>query len=142
MRTSMLVLLLSLSVTGCTWVHMAPGASAVRVTSAAPSGCEKRGEVEVSVKHSIAFIDRNQLRVREELETLARNEAPGLDADTIHPLGEPGAGPVLQPEAAQRVLDQVADDPVRREELGRGRDVLGGDLLVLLQTREDLVLLL
>lgn len=92
MRTSLMVLLLSLSVTGCTWVHMAPGASAVRVTSAAPSGCEKRGEVEVSVKHSIAFIDRNQLRVREELETLARNEAPGLNADTIHPLGEPAGG--------------------------------------------------
>ncbi|PBS11672.1 hypothetical protein CMZ82_13405 [Lysobacteraceae bacterium NML93-0792] len=92
MRTSLMVLLLSLSVTGCTWVHMAPGASAVRVTSAAPSGCEKRGEVEVSVKHSIAFIERNPLRVREELETLARNEAPGLNADTIHPLGEPSGG--------------------------------------------------
>ncbi len=92
MRTSMLVLLLSLSVTGCTWVHMAPGASTVRVTSAAPSGCEKRGEVEVSVKYSIAFVERNPLRVREELETLARNEAPGLDADTIHPLGEPAGG--------------------------------------------------
>jgi len=92
MRTSLLVLLLSLSVTGCTWVHMAPGASAVRVTSAAPTGCEKRGEVEVAVKHSIAFVERNQLRVREELETLARNEAPGLAADTIHPLGEPAGG--------------------------------------------------
>ena len=92
MRTSLMVLLLSLSVTGCTWVHMAPGASAVRVTSAAPSGCEKRGEVEVSVKHSIAFIERNPLRVREELETLARNEAPGLGADTIHALGDPLRG--------------------------------------------------
>lgn len=92
MRTFLLVLLLPLSATGCTWVHMAPGASAVRVTSAAPANCEKRGEVEVAVKHSIAFIDRNALRVREELETLARNEAPALNADTIHPLGEPAGG--------------------------------------------------
>jgi hypothetical protein len=46
----------------------------------------------VSVKHSVAFIDRNPLRVREELETLARNEAPGLGADTIHPLSEPVRG--------------------------------------------------
>ena len=76
----------------CTWVHMAPGASAVRVASAPPSGCVQRGEVEVAVKHSIAFIDRNELRVREELETLARNEAPGLGADTIHPLAEPTRG--------------------------------------------------
>lgn len=77
---------------GCTWVHMAPGAGAVQVSAMAPSGCEKRGEVEVSVKHSIALIDRNDLRVREELETLARNEAPPLGADTIHPLGEPREG--------------------------------------------------
>lgn len=79
---------------GCTWVHMAPGASAVRVIDGGgtPAGCEKRGEVEVSVKDSVAFYDRNQLRVREELETLARNEAPGLQADTVQPLGEPANG--------------------------------------------------
>jgi len=30
--------------------------------------------------------------VREELETLARNEAPGLGADTLQPLEEPRDG--------------------------------------------------
>ena len=70
----------------CTWVHMAPGAKAVRVVAAAPGGCVQRGEVEVSVKESIAFYDRNPLRVRDELETLARNEAPGLGGDTVQPL--------------------------------------------------------
>jgi len=76
---------------GCTWVHMAPGAKAVQVISAGgpPAGCVKRGEVAVSVKDSVAFYERNNLRVREELETLARNEAPGLDADTIQPLAPP-----------------------------------------------------
>ena len=79
---------------GCTWVHMAPGASAVQVISAGgpPAGCAKRGEVAVSVKDSVAFYERNNLRVREELETLARNEAPGLDADTIQPLAPPLEG--------------------------------------------------
>lgn len=91
MRAPILAVLF-LATSGCTWVHMAPGASAVRVAATAPSGCEKRGEVEVSVKHSVAFIERNQLRVREELETLARNEAPGLGADTVHPLAPPTAG--------------------------------------------------
>lgn len=71
---------------GCTWVHMAPGASAVRVVTGTPTGCEQRGEVEVSVKESIAFYDRNPMRVRDELETLARNEAPGLGGDTVQPL--------------------------------------------------------
>lgn len=73
---------------GCTWVHMAPGASAVKVVSGPPAGCTKRGEVSVSVKDNVAFYSRNPLRVREELETLARNEAPGLQADTVQPLGE------------------------------------------------------
>lgn len=83
--------LATLLVGGCTWVHMAPGASSVRVIdgSGPPAGCEKRGEVEVTVKDSVAFYERNQLRVREELETLARNEAQGLQADTVQPMGEP-----------------------------------------------------
>ena len=79
-------------VSSCTWVHMAPGASAVKVVTGPPAGCERRGEVEVSVKDSVAFYDRNPLRVQEELETLARNEAPGLGADTVQPLGPPSAG--------------------------------------------------
>ena len=83
------ILLLALFAPACTFVHMAPGASAVRVVEGPPAGCERRGEVAVSVKDSIAFYERNQLRVREELETLARNEAPGLGADTVQPLGPP-----------------------------------------------------
>ena len=87
------VLALSVIATSaCTWVHMAPGASAVTVVNGPPAGCEKRGEVEVSVKDSVAFYDRNPLRVQEELETLARNEAPGLGADTVQPLAPPNDG--------------------------------------------------
>lgn len=78
--------------TGCTWVHMAPEARAVKVVDGPPAGCTRRGEVEVSVKDSIAFYERNDLRVRDELETLARNEAPGLGADTIQPLAPPVNG--------------------------------------------------
>lgn len=84
----------TLLASACTWVHMAPGASAVRVIPAGtpPAGCDRRGEIAVSVKDSIAFYERNDLRVREELETLARNEGPGLGADTIQPLGPPVQG--------------------------------------------------
>ena len=77
---------------GCTWVHRAPGADAVRVVSAQPAGCEARGEVEVSVKASLGPYERNALRVRDELETLARNEAPDLNADTVQALAEPTDG--------------------------------------------------
>jgi hypothetical protein len=76
----------------CTWVHMAPGASAVRVVSATPANCQNRGEVEVSVKERLGPYERNTLRVRDELETLARNEAPGLGADTVQALDGPEDG--------------------------------------------------
>jgi hypothetical protein len=73
---------------------MAPEAATVRVipAGAAPADCEKRGEVSVSVKDSVAFYERNELRVRDELETLARNEAPGIEANTVQALGEPNDG--------------------------------------------------
>jgi len=87
-----LLLAIALTTSACTFVHMAPGAKAVRVVEGPPAGCERRGEITVSVKDSVAFYERNQLRVREELETLARNEAPGLGADTVQPLGPPSDG--------------------------------------------------
>jgi hypothetical protein len=77
---------------GCTWVHMAPGATAVRVVTGPPAGCVARGEVEVSVKDRLGPYERNALRVREELETLARNEAPGLGGDAVQPLDGPEDG--------------------------------------------------
>ena len=61
LTTSLLTAVLA---SGCTWVHMAPGASAVRVVSSAPAGCEQRGEVEVSVKSGLGPYERNALRVR------------------------------------------------------------------------------
>ncbi len=77
----------------CTWVKLAPEAKSVRVlpAGAAPANCQKQGEITVSVQSSVAFYDRNSLKVRDELETLARNEAPGLPANAIQPLGEPSS---------------------------------------------------
>ena len=88
----LLAALVAVSPTACTFVHMAPGAARVKVLAAAPSSCEKRGEVEVSVKDRLGPYERSESQVRDELETLARNEAPGVPADTLQPLGEPSAG--------------------------------------------------
>ncbi len=92
-RGSMVVLMLVsvISIAGCTFVRMAPGAAKVRVVERAPSGCVRRGEIDVSVRDSLPFHERNPLRVRDELEVLARNEAPGLGADTVQPEGPPVA---------------------------------------------------
>ena len=89
---AMLVMGCALALSACTFVHMAPSAAKVRVLSSAPSGCVKRGEVEVSVKHKVGFYERSESQVRDELETLARNEAPGVGADSISPLTQPTAG--------------------------------------------------
>jgi len=88
----LLPLSLALLLPACTWIHMAPGANMVRVLDAAPAGCDKRGEVVVEVKHSIAFIERNALKIKDELEVLARNEAPDMGANAIHPLSAPERG--------------------------------------------------
>lgn len=92
----MRILLLASTVmllSACTWVPISDTAKSVKVVAAgATPTCEKRGEVTVSVKDKVAFYERNNLRVRDELETLARNEAPGIQADTIQPLGDPANG--------------------------------------------------
>jgi len=93
-RNLVCVLLLVPVLSACTWVKMAPGGKEVRVVRADQmmTGCEKRGEVSVSVKDRLGPYDRNQIKVRDELETLARNEAPSLQADTVQPRGEPADG--------------------------------------------------
>ena len=90
----LLTVALLLPLSACTWVHMAPGAGAVRVLAAgpAPANCENRGEVEVSVRHKVGFYERSEAQVRDELETLARNEAPGLGGDSVQPLDGPEDG--------------------------------------------------
>ena len=94
MRFSLIAVSLLLSLSACTWVPMAPEASKVRVlpAGAAPANCEKRGEVTVSVTHNLAFYERNALRVRDELETMARNDAMGIPANAVQPLGDPSNG--------------------------------------------------
>jgi len=94
MRLALLAAASTVLLSACTWVHLAPTAKNVRVIpgGAAPAGCEKRGEVSVKVPGNLAFYERNTLRVRDELETMARNEAPGLQADTVQPLGDPANG--------------------------------------------------
>ncbi len=93
MRTAALLALVA-AMSGCVWVKMEPNAQNVRVARAEQDlgYCQRRGEVAVAVKSNVAFYERNQLKVRDELETLARNEAVGLGADTVQPKGEPVGG--------------------------------------------------
>lgn len=94
MRQLLVSVAIAATLGACTWVPMEKGAAQVRVARADESlvACEKRGEVSVSVKDKVGFYERNDIKVRDELETLARNEAGSLSADTVQPRGEPAAG--------------------------------------------------
>ena len=56
------------------------------------SSCRELGKVTVSVMNRVGPVDRNDIKVRDELEVLARNEAAKMHADTIKPLAEPADG--------------------------------------------------
>jgi len=95
MKKPLLASLLCLAVlpAACTWVNPSAGGTGVRVAyDGNVSGCRNAGEVGVSVTDKVAFYHRSDLKVRDELETLARNEAATLPADTIKPLEEPHDG--------------------------------------------------
>ena len=94
MRIASLSVVLLLSLSACTFVKMAPGAAEVRVVAPDKNmaACEKAGEIEVSVKDRLGPYSREEMSVRDELETLARNEAPALHADVIQPKTEPADG--------------------------------------------------
>jgi hypothetical protein len=80
---------------GCTWVEPDAGGRAIRVAHGEDvSGCvDLQRTITVSVKHKVAGVYRNELKVRDELESLARNEAgDDADADTNKALDEPHEG--------------------------------------------------
>ncbi|ODU44542.1 DUF4156 domain-containing protein [uncultured Aquimonas sp.] len=79
----------------CTWVKIEPEAKQIRVVDASAdmSRCGPMlSEISVSVRDRVGFVDRNEIKVRDELETLARNQAAGGQGDTLKPLAEPMNG--------------------------------------------------
>lgn len=79
---------------GCSWVRLDESAATVRVLSlgAPVAGCQYKGEISTSVTNRLAGIERNSIKVADELETLARNEAASLGANTLRAESEPVAG--------------------------------------------------
>lgn len=90
---SVFVLSLSVLPAACTWVEPTVSGNAVRVAyDGKVAGCRDAGTVAVTVADKIAFYHRNEYKVADELETMARNEAANLPADTIVPRTEPKDG--------------------------------------------------
>ena len=77
----------------CTWVKPTMSAENVRVAyNGDVTGCRPAGDISVSVTDKVGFYHRSELKVRDELETLARNQAVDIPADTIKPTSEPHEG--------------------------------------------------
>jgi len=86
MKKLLPILILALALSACTWVDLTPGGEKVRVLSAPEvQSCTKKGKTTVSIKADVAGIERNREKVKEELETLARNSAVELNGDTVVP---------------------------------------------------------
>ena len=74
----LVICVLSVVFAGCTWVPIDDGAKAVRVFkagAAVTAGCVLQSEIDVSVKDRLGPVRRDPVKVLDELETLARNEA-------------------------------------------------------------------
>ena len=93
LRTGVLIAFAAMAAS-CEWVKMDPGAAQVRVLHAGENiaACRRLGEIAVSVKDRVGPYERNSVAVRDELETLARNEATTLHADSVQPKSEPVDG--------------------------------------------------
>jgi len=99
-----LVCIFCLAVGACTWVEPDAGGRSIRVAydAAGTARCiDLRREITVSVKAEVLGVARDRLKVRDELESLARNEASRIEqADTVRAITEPEAG-----EQSFRVYD-------------------------------------
>lgn len=84
----------SLLVAGCSWgIKLNDAGRKVHTAwNQDVSSCKQMGKVTVSVMSRVGPIDRNDIKVRDELEVMARNEAATMGADTVKPLGEPSGG--------------------------------------------------
>ncbi|HEY0180400.1 MAG TPA: DUF4156 domain-containing protein [Dokdonella sp.] len=78
----------------CSWgIRLDSGGEKVRAAwTGDVAGCKDMGRITVSVLDHVGPVGRSDLKVGDELEVMARNEAASLGADTVQPVGEPHDG--------------------------------------------------
>ena len=70
----------------CTFVNENPKAQSVAITTIDDvSQCNRVGSVAAKTKAQLGFIKRGSEKVQDELQTLARNEALKIGANTLVP---------------------------------------------------------
>lgn len=122
-----------LALSACSWgIKLDSDGRQVRTAwDGQTSGCQELGKVTVSVLDRVGPVSRNDIKLRDELQTLARNEAADMGADTIAPLGEPRdgsqswsawrcgkatqAGPATAPRSTPPAAEAVETYPLRQD---------------------------
>lgn len=85
---------LALSLAACSWgIKLDSAGRDVRVAwTDDVSQCRPAGSINVSVLDKVALYKRSKLKVGDELEVMARNQAASLGADTIKAVNKPQDG--------------------------------------------------
>jgi hypothetical protein len=93
-KTTLIAAATALLLAGCSWgIKLDDAGRQVRTAwNGDVSACRQLGKVTVSVADHVGPVNRNDIKVRDELEVMARNEAAGMGADTVKPLAEPSDG--------------------------------------------------
>lgn len=95
MKRLLLILFVVVPLGACSWgIKLDSGGRKVRTAwnQEVGAGCKDMGKITVSVLDHVGPVNRRDLKVRDELEVMARNEAARMGADTIQPAGEPQDG--------------------------------------------------
>ncbi|MCW8907111.1 MAG: DUF4156 domain-containing protein [Sedimenticola sp.] len=80
----LLISIVLLLATGCSWVKPTPEGEKVRVLDAGEvTRCRELGSTTVSLLNRIAGIERDPEKVERELQILARNSAARAGGDTV-----------------------------------------------------------
>lgn len=88
------VIIVAATLGACSWgIRLDSGGEKVRTAwNGDVAGCKDMGKITVSVLGHVGPVNRSNLKVSDELEVMARNEAAGMGADTVKPVGEPRDG--------------------------------------------------
>ena len=89
LKMTIVPLILVALLQGCTWVKLSAEAEDIQIITAEKAeGCKLLGHTTSMVKWTVASFARNEEKVKNELETLARNNALELEGNAIMPVSE------------------------------------------------------
>jgi len=89
MLNKLILIVICLSVCSCTWVRLTKDGEAVAVKSQDEvADCKRVAKTRASLRSKVMGINRDDDKVKLELETLARNAAVEYDGNVVVPITE------------------------------------------------------